>query len=67
LSPSVRDALKLSPEQRKAIDEFQKEVDTGLDKVLANEQKQHLGERSGLGSGRFGGPALPGQIMSSSM
>jgi hypothetical protein len=67
LAPSVIDALQLSPEQKKAIDEFQKEVDTGLDKVLANEQKQHLRERSGLGSGRIGGPALPGQIMSLSM
>jgi hypothetical protein len=64
LAPSLTDTLKLSPEQKKALDEFQKVMDAGLDKVLTDEQKQHFRARSGLGSGRSGSSALPGQIMS---
>jgi hypothetical protein len=64
LDASVRDILKLSPEQRKDLDKFQKEVDTKLDQTLTDEQKKRRREGIGLRPGGFGGLALPGQILS---
>jgi len=60
----VQDMFKMSPEQKKQLVEFQKEVDGKLDKTLTADQKKQLKERSGFGPGGFGGPPLPGQIMS---
>jgi hypothetical protein len=64
LASSLRDMLKVSPEQKRELDELQNEVDDQLTEVLTAEQLQRLGERSGPGPGGFGGFALPGQIMS---
>jgi hypothetical protein len=42
-----RDALKMSPEQRKSLDDLQKRVDDTLGKTLTAEQKKRLEERRG--------------------
>jgi hypothetical protein len=59
LSAAVRDALELSPPQRKAIDELQTEVDLEIGKTLSDEQRERLRQPSGLG-----GLPAPGQLMS---
>ncbi len=59
LAPFLRDLLKMSPEQRKDMDEFQRKIGAALENILKVEQKKRLGE----GSGGF---ALPGQILSRS-
>jgi hypothetical protein len=64
LASSLRDLLAMSPEQRKDLDELQKEVDSGLDQIFTEAQKRRLREGSGFGRGGIGGLALPGQIMS---
>jgi hypothetical protein len=66
LPDAVRDTLKLSPEQKKTLDELQRHVDAQLDRTLTPEQKQRLRPRSGAGGGGIGGFALPGQILSQS-
>ena len=64
LASFLRDLLKMSPEQKKDLDEFQKEIDSKLDSTLTDEQKKRLREKDGSGSGAIGGFALPGQILS---
>jgi hypothetical protein len=64
LAVVLRDMLRMSPEQKKELDAFQKEVDARLDKILTDEQKERLREVSSFGPGGFAGLALPGQIMS---
>jgi Spy/CpxP family protein refolding chaperone len=64
LPMSVRDRLKLTDDQKKEVDEFQKEADAKLDKVLTDEQKKQFKEPQGAGPGGFGAPPQPGQIMS---
>jgi hypothetical protein len=59
----VQDRLDLSPGQKQEIDAFQKTVDQTLDKLLTDEQKKILRERSGPGPGGFGGMPAPGQIL----
>lgn len=44
LSPPQQDALKLSPEQKKQLEEMQKEIDARLDKMLNDEQRRQLKE-----------------------
>jgi hypothetical protein len=68
LSASQKDALKLTPEQKKQFEEMQKDVDTKLDKLLTEPQKKQLDElkqaarRDGIkGSGR--NPPLGGAPM----
>jgi hypothetical protein len=41
-SPAQQDALKLSPEQRKRLEEIQKEIDTRLATLLTEEQQRQL-------------------------
>jgi hypothetical protein len=57
----VRDRLGLTDEQKKELDEFQKEADARLEKVLSDEQKKQFKEPP---QGGFGGMPQPGQIMS---
>jgi hypothetical protein len=44
LPPSLQERLKLSAEQRKQVEELQKEADGELDKILTGEQKKQLKE-----------------------
>jgi Spy/CpxP family protein refolding chaperone len=57
--PFVRDSLKLSDEQKKQLDSFQKEADAKLDKLLTEEQKKQFKEAQAPGS-----VPQPGQFMS---
>src|SRR5205807_860842 len=63
LLPSfLRDSLKLTDEQKKQLDAFQKEADGKLDKLLTEEQKKQLKEPKTIG-----GPPQPGQFMSATL
>ena len=64
LTSPVRDALKMSPAQTRALDEVQHEVDARLDKTLTEEQKTRLREMDGSRAGGSGDVAAPGRIMS---
>ena len=52
------DELKLSPEQRKRLDEIQKEIDAKLATLLTSEQRQQL---QGMQQGPLAGPGGPGR------
>ena len=70
MPPFLRDRLELTAEQKKQVDELQKEVDAKLAKLLTDEQKKELkepGEGGRRGGGRFGGPPQPGQILPASL
>jgi hypothetical protein len=62
LNSFLQDLLGLTPDQKKAVEAFQKEVDTTLDKTLDAEQKKKLAQPGG----GFGGFTLPGQLLSTS-
>ena len=62
----VQDRLALSAEQKKEIDALQKTADEAVAKVLTDEQKKTLRERSTFGPGGFAGMPAPGQVMSTS-
>ena len=59
LSPRVQENLKLTDEQKKKIEELQKEVDAGIQKILTEEQNKQmkdLKDNAGRGfGGGFGG------------
>jgi hypothetical protein len=57
-SPAQQDTLKLSPEQKKRLEEMQKEIDTRLATLLTQDQKQQLQtmQRSAIA-----GPGGPGR------
>ncbi len=60
---SVQFRLKLNAEQRKQLQDLQKQADAKLDTLLKDEQKKQLKEmRAGRGGpgGPFGGPGGPG-------
>ncbi|HTU92380.1 MAG TPA: hypothetical protein VMF69_20025 [Gemmataceae bacterium] len=60
LPPFLQDRLKLTAEQKKQLDELQKEIDSKLGKILTAEQKKQLKEmREGFGRGGPGGPGGP--------
>jgi Spy/CpxP family protein refolding chaperone len=64
LSAVGGDMLGISPEQRKQIDDIQKDVDARLDKLLTAEQKKQAGEGpQGADVGGFGIATQPGQVM----
>jgi outer membrane protein assembly factor BamB len=63
MPPFLRDRLSLTDEQKKQVDELQKEVDTQLAKLLTDEQKKTLKEPDEDGP-RFRRPQ-PGQILPS--
>jgi spore coat protein CotH len=59
LTEPVKQQLKLSPEQRKEIEQLQKEVEAKLAKILSEEQNQqlkNLQKKSGPGDFLFGPP-----------
>jgi hypothetical protein len=57
LPPFLRDRLKLTAEQKKQVDDLQKEVEGKLGKILTAEQKKQLKDmREGFGRGGPGGP-----------
>jgi hypothetical protein len=62
LNPFVQDALELTPDQRKEVDAFLKEVEATLEKTLTDDQKKKLKQ---LVSGP-GGFSPPGQILATS-
>jgi Spy/CpxP family protein refolding chaperone len=56
MSPTVQARLKLTAEQKKEVDELQKDADARLDKLLDEEQKKQFKEmRQGFGRGGPGG------------
>jgi hypothetical protein len=60
-SATQRDTLKLSEEQRKRLDEIQKEIDTRLEMLLTQDQKQQLQTmQQRPGGGGPGGGVPPG-------
>jgi hypothetical protein len=57
--------LKMTDEQRKELDGFQKEVTGKLEKILTEDQRKQFKElRPGFGPGGFGAPPKPGQLFS---
>src|SRR5262249_33720843 len=66
LPPSLQHDLHLSPAQTKQLDEFQKEVQGQLDRILTDEQRKRLPAMSGHSRGGTGGLPAPGQILSAS-
>ncbi len=69
MAVAVQEELKLTDEQKKQVDDLQKEVDTALDKVFTDDQKKQWKEikdnmargpggrpGGGPGGGGFGGP-----------
>ena len=62
-SASCKTRSSLTPDQRKDVDAFQKEVDATLEKTLDDEQKKKL-KQSSAGPGGF---APPGQILATSI
>ncbi len=55
LTPGQQDALRLTPEQRKRLEELQKKVDGQIGDILTDEQKQRL-KQLREGPPRFGPP-----------
>jgi hypothetical protein len=54
LPAPIQTRLQLSPEQRKQVEELQKEMDNKLDKILTDDQRKQLKDIRAAG----GGPAL---------
>ncbi len=59
----LRDTLNLTPDQKKDVDAFQKEVDATIEKTLDDDQKKKLKQSTG----GLAGFAPPGQILSTSV
>jgi Spy/CpxP family protein refolding chaperone len=58
-SPAQRDTLKLSPEQRKRLEEIQKEIDARLATLLTDEQQRQLQAMQRAPAPGPGGPGGP--------
>lgn len=56
----LQDALNLTDQQKKDIEQLQKEVDSRLGRILTAEQKKQLSQFRGRGLGGPGGPGGPG-------
>jgi outer membrane protein assembly factor BamB len=54
LPPALQDTLKLTDEQKKQLEELQKEVDAKVEKILTDEQRKQLKDMQGGGGGRGG-------------
>ena len=54
LSTNVQNTLKLSDEQKKQLEDLQKELDGKLEKILTDEQKKQLQELKDRPAGGFG-------------
>jgi Spy/CpxP family protein refolding chaperone len=62
LLPSfLRDTLKLTEDQQRQVDEFQKQADGRLEKLLTDEQQKQFKDPKNMG------PPQPGQFMSPSL
>jgi hypothetical protein len=61
LPPFLQDRLNLTAEQKKQLDELQKEVDGKLGKILTAGQKKQLQDMRGFGPGGPGGPGGRGR------
>jgi Spy/CpxP family protein refolding chaperone len=63
---SLQDSLRLTEEQKKQLNEFQKEADGKLEKLLTDEQKKLFKESQGVGSlpqpGQFMSPTLQARL-----
>lgn len=59
LSPGLQDRLNLSAEQKKKVEDLQKEIDNKINSILTEDQRKQLDELK-KGGGRPGG-ANPGQ------
>jgi outer membrane protein assembly factor BamB/Spy/CpxP family protein refolding chaperone len=56
LAPSLQERLNLTAQEKKQLEEVQKEVDSRLEKILTGEQRKQLQEmRQGFGRGGPGG------------
>jgi hypothetical protein len=51
----LREMLKMTDEQKKQMDDLQKDVDAKLEKILTEEQRKQLKEMRERGPGGFGG------------
>jgi hypothetical protein len=61
LPPFVQERLNLTADQKKQLDDLQKDVDARLGKILSDEQKKQLHEmQGGFGRGGRRGPGGPG-------
>jgi hypothetical protein len=60
LASAVKDRLKLTDDQKKQLDELQKEADDGLDKIFKDDQKKQFKEMKNFGRGGPGGGGPPG-------
>jgi outer membrane protein assembly factor BamB len=59
--PAVQERLKLTAEQKKQLEELQKDVDGKLAKILTDEQKKQLKDlQAGFGRGGFGPGGMGG-------
>jgi hypothetical protein len=56
MPPPIRDMLQLTDEQKKKLDELQKETDAKVEKLLNDEQRKQLKEMKDRGPGGPGGP-----------
>jgi poly(3-hydroxybutyrate) depolymerase len=54
LSPRVQDTLKLTDDQKKKLEEFQKDVDDRVQEFLTEEQRKQLKDMQRPGAGRGG-------------
>ncbi|HEV3024025.1 MAG TPA: aryl-sulfate sulfotransferase, partial [Pirellulales bacterium] len=66
VSPIVRVLLAISPEQAQQLDEFQKDVNARLEKLLTPEQKQQLDEPQPPSPNGFGSSFKFGQVLAAS-
>src|SRR5439155_15235180 len=70
LMPSfLQDNLKMTLEQKKQLEQHQKEINVKLEQLLTDEQKKQLKQPEGGGPGGRGGAdfAQPGQLMALTM
>src|SRR5262249_509081 len=64
MPPIAGEMLGISADQRKQLDEIQKDIDARLDKLLASEQKKRSAEwPRGPGGNGFNPSPQPGQVM----
>jgi hypothetical protein len=64
MSPVAGDMMGISPEQRKQLDEVQKDIDARLDKLFTADQKKQAAEWPRGPDAGGGGPSpRPGQVM----
>ncbi len=60
LPPPFQEMLQLTPEQRKKIDDLQKQVDASLAQILTSDQQQQFEQFKSGGPGGFGPPPRGG-------